>query len=108
VIDFCLMGLAATMASPIAWEHHYGVALPIFVAAYRICAAGSKGTRVALAVSYALVASCLWVTKALAASRLNVLESYLFFGATVLLIVLVRCRGALGFGAAPAPAAPAA
>jgi hypothetical protein len=107
VIDFCLMGLAATMASPIAWEHHYGIALPIFVAAYGICAAGSKGTRVALAVSYVLVASCLWVTKALAASRLNVLESYLFFGATLLLIVLVRCRGPLGFGASPA-AAPAA
>jgi alpha-1,2-mannosyltransferase len=71
VIDFCLMGLAATMASPIAWEQHYGVALPIFVAAYRICAAGSKGTRVALAVSSVLVASCLWVTKALAASRLK-------------------------------------
>ena len=95
VIDFGLMGLATTMASPIAWEHHYGVALPIFVAAYRICAVGSKRTRAALAVSYVLMANCLWVTKALAASRLNVLESYLFFGAIVLLVVLVRCRGPL-------------
>ncbi|HEV7501425.1 MAG TPA: glycosyltransferase family 87 protein, partial [Vicinamibacteria bacterium] len=24
-LDFCVMGLVATMASPIAWEHHYGV-----------------------------------------------------------------------------------
>ena len=95
VIDFSLMGLAATMASPIAWEHHYGVALPIFVAAHRICAGGSKRTRVALAVAYVLVANCFWVTKALAASRLNVLESYLLVGAIVLLVVLVRCRGPL-------------
>lgn len=108
MIDFCLMGLAATMASPIAWEHHYGVALPIFVAAYRICAAGSKRTRAALAASYVLVASCLWVTKALAASRLNVLESYLFFGAIVLLVVLVRGRGPLAVVGAPAPSAPSA
>jgi len=28
-IDFCLMGLGLTMASPIAWEHHYGILLPI-------------------------------------------------------------------------------
>ncbi|HEY8149640.1 MAG TPA: glycosyltransferase family 87 protein [Vicinamibacteria bacterium] len=105
LIDFCLMGLAATMASPIAWEHHYGVALPIFVVAYRICAAGSKRTRAALAVSYVFVANCLWVTKALAGSRLNVLESYLFFGAIVLLVVLVRCRRPLA-GRVPAPPAP--
>jgi len=93
VIDFGLMGLAATMASPIAWEHHYGVALPVFVAAYRLCAAGCPRTLTVLAVSYALVANCFWVTKALAGSRLNVLESYLFFGAIVLLVVLARCRG---------------
>ncbi len=28
--DFCLMALSCTMASPIAWEHHYGILLPIF------------------------------------------------------------------------------
>lgn len=28
-MDFCLMGLGLTMASPIAWEHHYGILLPI-------------------------------------------------------------------------------
>jgi hypothetical protein len=93
--DFCLMALVATMASPIAWEHHYGVVLPIFVVAALRCGGegASRTARLALAVSYVLVSSCLWVTKALASSRLNVLESYLFFGAIVLLVVLVRCRG---------------
>jgi hypothetical protein len=90
LVDFCLMGLAATMASPIAWEHHYGVALPIFVAAERVVT--GRNARVALAASYVLVASCLWITKALAASRLNVLESYLFFGAVILFVLLVRGR----------------
>ena len=94
LVDFCLMGLVATMASPIAWEHHYGVALPIFVAAWLCCPADAarRGTRVALAVSYVLVSNCFWVTKALFASRLNVLESYLFFGAIILLVRLARCR----------------
>jgi alpha-1,2-mannosyltransferase len=94
LVDFCLMALVATMASPIAWEHHYGVALPIFVVAWLLVAADAPrpAVRLALAVSYVLMANCFWVTKALAASRLNVLESYLFFGAIVLLVVLVRCR----------------
>jgi len=89
--DFSLMGLAATMASPIAWEHHYGVALPIFVVAERFVT--GRAARLALAASYVLVASCFWITKALAASRLNVLESYLFFGAIVLFVLLLRARG---------------
>jgi alpha-1,2-mannosyltransferase len=95
LVDFSLMALAATMASPIAWEHHYGVALPIFVAAWFGCVAGAPTSRAraaALGVSYVLVANCFWVTKALAASRLNVLQSYLFFGAIVLLAILVRER----------------
>jgi hypothetical protein len=93
VVDFCLMGLAATMASPIAWEHHYGVALPIFVVAERFVT--GRFARRALALSYVLVANCFWITKALAGSRLNLFESYLFFGAIVLLVVLVRGRGPL-------------
>ena len=30
VVDFCTMAVSATVASPIAWEHHYGVLLPVF------------------------------------------------------------------------------
>src|SRR5262249_13129216 len=33
LLDFCTMGLSATVASPIAWEHHCGILLPIFRAA---------------------------------------------------------------------------
>ena len=45
LVDFCLMGLAATMASPIAWEHHYGVALPIFVVAERFVTGAIRAPR---------------------------------------------------------------
>ena len=30
VVDFCGMAVSLTIASPIAWEHHYGILLPIF------------------------------------------------------------------------------
>jgi hypothetical protein len=35
VFDFCTMALSVTMASPIAWEHHYGIIFPIFAGCSR-------------------------------------------------------------------------
>jgi hypothetical protein len=92
VIDFCLMGLVATVASPIAWEHHYGVLLPMFAVAFTTLARARAPRRwwVALATSYILASNCFWVTKRFAGSRLGVLESYLFFGAVMLLILLLK------------------
>jgi len=92
LIDFCLMGLIATMASPIAWEHHYGVLLPIFTVAFASLARAHAPRKwwVALAACYALTGNCFWVTKRLAGSRFGVLESYLFFGAVMLLILLLK------------------
>ena len=29
-LDFVIVSLTATMASPVAWEHHYGILLPIY------------------------------------------------------------------------------
>src|SRR5262249_23501166 len=31
-VDFAVVLLAVTMASPVAWEHHYGILLPIYAA----------------------------------------------------------------------------
>ncbi len=101
VIDFCLMGLVATMASPIAWEHHYGVLLPVFAVAL-VALAHARAKRrwwIALATCYVLASNCLWVTRRLAGSRLDFLESYLFFGATMLLILLSRLPRLPGPGA---------
>ena len=40
-VDLAHVVLAATMASPVAWEHHYGVALPVFA----VCVGGLIGHR---------------------------------------------------------------
>ena len=93
VIDFCLIALSGTMASPIAWEHHYGITLPIFA----VLLAGSIGDhrRLAwLAVSYVLVSTFLPVTNFLAATPLNILQSSLLAGAMILLVLLHQRQGA--------------
>ena len=75
------------MASPIAWEHHYGITLPM----YAILLASSLRDRtrlVLLGVSYVLVSTFVQVTNLLAGGPLNILQSTLFVGALVLLVLL--------------------
>lgn len=94
-IDFSIMALTCTMASPIAWEHHYGITLPIYAVLLASCV-GDRSRLAWLALSYVLVSTYLPVTNALAASSLNILQSALFAGAVVLLLLLYRSRrGAL-------------
>jgi alpha-1,2-mannosyltransferase len=98
VIDLALMALACTMASPIAWEHHYGITLPI----YAVLLVGTLGDRkrlVCLAVSYVLVSTFVPATNLLAGSGLNVLQSTLFAGA-IGLFVLIATTGARATGSA--------
>ncbi len=93
VVDFCIMALSGTMASPIAWEHHYGITLPIFA----VLLAGAIGDRrrlVWLAASYVLVSTFLPVTNLLAATPLNIFQSSLLAGALVLLVLLHGRQGA--------------
>src|SRR5262249_27549320 len=58
VIDFCIMALSATIASPIAWEHHYGILLPVF-AVLLATAPASRGLLTWLAASYVLTSTFL-------------------------------------------------
>jgi hypothetical protein len=95
-LDFSVMGLVATMASPIAWEHHYGVVLPMFAVAWIAFRDAPPGPRRLLALAYVLIGTCFWVTRRLYDSRWNVLESYLFFGAVVLLGLLLWRRARAG------------
>jgi len=88
MLDLSLMAIGCTMASPIAWEHHYGVALPI----YAVMLASTLGHRTRLtwlAISYVLVSTFVPATNLLAGSLLNLLQSTLFAGAIVLLVLLV-------------------
>ncbi len=87
VADFAIIALSCTMASPIAWEHHYGITLPM----YAILLASSLSDRIRLVpigVSYVLVSTFVQVANLLAGGPLNVLQSTLFLGALVLLWLL--------------------
>lgn len=95
---FALATLCFTMASPVAWEHHYGVAVPAFAWLAPQAAAANRGGRgVWLAVAYLALASLWHPLDVFATTPVNVLQNSLFAGALLLLILLVRaCRGNRG------------
>lgn len=95
VIDLAIISIATTMASPIAWEHHYGILLPIyaFVIAYlfRRDLAGRQD-RLYLSIvgiSYLMTSSFIPGLNVLAYQPgWNILLSHIFFGALLLLGLL--------------------
>lgn len=89
LVDFCVMALSATIASPIAWEHHYGVLFPIFAVMLPLCW-GRPARLAVLAGSYLVVSQFISITNALADTAWNFLQSYLFFAALVVLGALYR------------------
>jgi alpha-1,2-mannosyltransferase len=94
-LSFVTAGLVFTIASPVAWEHHYGILLPIFALALpKAWQLRNKwhGGLIWLAVSYVLTSNLFLITNTLAGTYLNFLQSYLFFGALILLMVLVRMQ----------------
>jgi hypothetical protein len=107
-LHLALAILALTMASPIAWEHHYGVLFPMFALvlpaalAYRPL---SGATLPILAVAFLLNSQCfVSITNLLAHSRWNIVQSYQLAGAALMLwliALLVRPRGAGAPGNSP-------
>jgi hypothetical protein len=86
---FATMVLCVTMASPIAWEHHYGAVFALFA----ILFSGSLRGRVSLHLllpAYVLVSTPVMMANALANSAANVFQSTLFAGALLLLFVTIR------------------
>jgi alpha-1,2-mannosyltransferase len=86
-LDFCIMGLSATMASPIAWEHHYGIILPVF-AILLAAAIGHPRRLLWLGISYVLISNYIPATQLLAPTLWNVAQSYVFLAALVVLVML--------------------
>ncbi len=89
--DFCTMTLSITIASPIAWEHHYGTIFPIF-AVLLASVIGDRRRLVLLLISYVLISNFIPVTNLLAATVFNVAQSYLLVGAIVVLLLLHTTR----------------
>ncbi|MCB0138226.1 MAG: hypothetical protein KDD75_24205, partial [Caldilineaceae bacterium] len=80
----------ATIVSPIAWEHHYGILPPVFALLFAKCA--ERPPEPSLVVAFLLSATYIPLTKSLAATPLNVLQSYLYFGALIALLHLHRLQ----------------
>ena len=97
VADFLLMGLGATLASPIAWEHHYGILFPIFVCRWLILWFGegplkNMWMKIAFVTCYLVAANVFPFVKFTAFSYLNILQSYLFFAACGVFILLLLIK----------------
>jgi hypothetical protein len=94
IVDMAIMSICATVASPIAWEHHYGVLLPLLgIAGVLLCASlAHRAALAAFAVSWVLSANYLPATNYLSDTWLNFLQSYLLFAALLLLGVFIYLR----------------
>ncbi|MDM0059223.1 glycosyltransferase family 87 protein [Variovorax fucosicus] len=83
-----------TLASPIVWDHHYAVMLPILALVFPRWLTFSErrwGQVAVLMLSYLLIAVNLSpVVNASAASAMNFLQSYQLFGGVMLLTMLHR------------------
>ena len=90
--EFALMGLVATLASPIAWEHHYGVLLPAFALLARAFLDGElRGSQAGLAaLGWFLTANSWEAANVFADTPLRFLQSTLLFGVFCLAVVLWR------------------
>lgn len=92
------LGLAAvcfTLASPIAWEHHYGILPPIYAAclAILVTAPGVAQRWKWITLGAAWLLSVRFAAAGvLAPTSFNFLQSHLFFGGLALLVVLSALR----------------
>lgn len=111
-IDLCIASLTFTIASPIAWEHHYGILAPMYalaVPAMLRWPVFGKWSMPYLAVSYVLASNFFDVAQEVAGvPALTPLQAYLLLGAAMLLFALYRLRAAAATDAAFALEQPSA
>jgi alpha-1,2-mannosyltransferase len=95
--DLGATGVVCVIATPMAWEHHYGVMLGIFVWLWFAVYRQGAGNVLWLALAWILVADFLSPFNYFAPfPALNVLQSYMYFGALLLLGLLLRTPEAPG------------
>ena len=104
--DLGAMGVVCVIATPMAWEHHYGVLLPIFVWLWFAVYRRGFGSIWKLGLAFVLIADFLSPLNFLAAIPVaNVLQSYMYFGALLLLALLLGSNQAPLDGERPSPPA---
>jgi alpha-1,2-mannosyltransferase len=93
VVDLAIMALSITAASPIAWDHHYGVLLPILILAggFAMRSPSAPPWMAGALAAAALVTGLLWEPLILVdRAPWNIVQSYVFAGAMLALFVLYR------------------
>lgn len=97
-VDMMVMLAAVTMASPIAWNHHYGAFLPIFAAtlpAMLYARPVGQATMPLFAVAYIAMANLLvWPPLIFRNPWLGLAGSHVLFGGVVLFSLLLALRAA--------------
>ena len=111
-VELSLVMVSLTIAAPVAWEHHYGVLLPVFAAAAPAIARRRPWGRASvplLAFAYALTSVTLFpIVNRTAETPANVLQSYMLAGGLLLLVTLYRLSWVerRGYGLAGRPPMP--
>jgi alpha-1,2-mannosyltransferase len=95
--DLMIAAVTFTIASPIAWEHHYGILMPIYAALlpallrWRVLG----GATIAwLGGSYVLTSNLFYGTRYLADTPFTPLQSYVLAGGLIALVLLYLVRRA--------------
>jgi hypothetical protein len=93
-LDLGVAALACTLASPVAWDHHYGVFLPVYALLFLALPQGSRGkaARLLLAVSFFLTGNYIAAVNRLAGTPWNFLQSYMLAGGFLVLALAWRWR----------------
>jgi hypothetical protein len=94
-VDFAIAALTFTVASPVAWEHHYGILAPIYAAiAPAMLARRALGALTVpwLGASYVLTSNYFDVARRAADTPFTPVQSYLLAGALMLLVAMYRLR----------------
>ncbi len=96
ILDLAIASLSVTMASPVCWEHHYTVLLPLFAIALpaaTACAYQQLQWRWgAVMVSYMLCSNFWLLANQLAPTIWNPVQSYILLGALLFLATLYVLR----------------
>jgi hypothetical protein len=94
IADFMLAALAFTTASPIAWEHHYGVVAPMLALIFAVTVAMQPGRArlvwgAALALAFVFSANLFSVVKDFTGIA-TLASAYIYFAALGVLVLLRR------------------
>jgi hypothetical protein len=100
--DLLIAALSFTLASPIAWEHHFGVLMPMFAVLLPVLLrwpVAGRWTIPILAFAYILTSNFLNISHKFAGKTLlTPVQSYLLAGALIVLFLLYIARHAAARG----------